>query len=385
MGYRDMDTDKDGQGSPSWMIKSLRIGAALGLAAGLTLVGPGCDSGSSGNESGQTESEQTNGADEDKADKAGGGDEAESSGQGDQKAAGGESGGDESDDSTSDDSAAGTAEREEGAGAEDSGGPKPWEPEAGDSEKTPVGELSDGTDAQMKLLQKAKEAFMANRPADARPHFEELTETGPFSGPQASAYIALGQLYIDNGEEKKAVELLSGVPEKGNKIVELRLIRARAHAGLKNFEKAIVEYETLIRMQPSYVFAYPALGQLYAEAGKEEKAGQLYMAYESKVHSMAATLEDPENSKPFERVNILDVFSVLEDERAQQAVLTALEDPEYPVRAKAARTAGQMGLKDAKSTLQEMAKNDENQEVRMAAKRALAMVEQGGTQGAPMP
>jgi tetratricopeptide (TPR) repeat protein len=240
---------------------------------------------------------------------------------------------------------------------------------SGESEEA---ELPPGTEEQQKLLAKAKTSFLKDDFEAAEPIFKKVTETGPLTGTQASAYIALGQIYVEQGEPQKAIDLLELVPEKGKEVVELRLVLARAYADAEEFREAVDEYEALLELQPNYLFAYPPLGSIYVKRGEKKKAAKLYRRYENRLHEMSTAVENPGQSKTVERLNILDIFASSNDERVVKAVTAALEDPKPRVRAKAAKTAAAIKAVGARSKLEEMAKGDSSEYVRKQAKRAAA-------------
>lgn len=259
----------------------------------------------------------------------------------------------------------------EGGKSSDAESPSVADRSDGGAEGKTPGELPDGTDRQRRLLAEAKSAFLKNDLEEAEPLFEKVVEKGPMSGARASAYIALGQIYVQTDRADRAIELLESVPEPGPKVVELRLVSARAYKKAGRIEEAIGEYESVVELQPNYIFVYPTLGGLYAEQGEEKKAAEIYLDYENRLESMARAVENPEDSTPVDRVNALDFFSAIDDERAEEAVENALEDPVPDVRAKAAQTAAAMRIGSAKSKLEEMVEADESEGVRTAASAAL--------------
>jgi tetratricopeptide (TPR) repeat protein len=241
-----------------------------------------------------------------------------------------------------------------------------------------AGDLSSGTNKQRQILAKAKRAFMNGSMSDAEPHFETLVDTGPFSGPKASAFIALSQIYINSGRPEQAIELLKRVPATGEEVVEVHLVRARAFGQAGNKKEAIEEYEHLIEMQPNYLFVYSSLGALYEQAGRQEKSKQLYKTYEKRLKSMFDTVTKPEQSKAIARMNTLDILALVDDKRAREAARKGLQDPEPKVRAKAAQTLYQMKATSARSDLEKVAEHDSNKRVREAARTALQRLSSKG-------
>jgi HEAT repeat protein len=98
---------------------------------------------------------------------------------------------------------------------------------------------------------------------------------------------------------------------------------------------------------------------------------------------MAGQLEDPEEVSPQMRLHIVDVFSMVDDERAARALLEALDDPAPPVRRAAAMTLGQLQVAEAREPLAALERDDPSYQVRMAARTALQNLE--GVESPPKP
>ena len=235
--------------------------------------------------------------------------------------------------------------------------------------------LKPGTPRQKKLLSKAKKSFLVDDLEKAEPRFEKVIDTGPMTGTKASAYVALAQIYIQSNRPQEAIDLLNTMPEPGDEVVEARMVLARAYASADENKEAIDEYEAVIELQPNYIFVYPTLGGLYNEVGEKKKAAKLFLRYENKLESLSSALENPDSATLTNRINILDIFSAVRDERAVDAVEASLEDPSARVRSKAAKTAADIEAVSLKSTLKKMAKEDSNEHVRRAVKAALQRLE----------
>lgn len=239
------------------------------------------------------------------------------------------------------------------------------------SEGTQSNELGEGTETQRNKLAKAKTYFMNDQLEEAEPLFEEVVDGGPMSGPRVSAYIALGQIYLQTDRPKQAVDMLESMPPPGENVVEARLVVARAHAQQENTEEAIREFEHVTELQPNYVFAYPVLGSLYARTGRDKKAAETYLKYENRLETMATVLESPDEHGVADRLNILDFLSGVNDERAAEAVRQALADPDPRVRARAAKMTGTMRIVAATQRLEELAASDSVRRVRQRAEASL--------------
>lgn len=254
-------------------------------------------------------------------------------------------------------------------------------PELESGEGKSPDELGEGTERQRELLSEAKSHFMEDDLEAAEPLFEKVVESDEMSGPRVSAYIALGQIYLKTDRSDRAVELLESMPPPGEKVVEARLVVARALARKGDEEGAIEEYERITDLQPNYVFVYPVLGSLYVRTGEEKKAAETYLTYENRLETMARALEAPEETGVADRLNLLDFLSAVNDERAVEAVREALDDPDPRVRARAAEVAGTMKIVSAEDRLRERSEEDPSEGVRDAARSALEKLE--GLDGAP--
>ncbi|MFB6263796.1 MAG: tetratricopeptide repeat protein [Bradymonadaceae bacterium] len=238
--------------------------------------------------------------------------------------------------------------------------------------------LPEGTDKQLQLLAEAKKRFLKGGYKSAKSVFEKVVETGPFTGPQASAFTALAQIHIESGRPQAAVDLLKRVPERGEKLPHIHLIRARAYADLETFDRAIAEFERVLEMRPDYVFVYPSLGALYKKTGQKKKADELYARYKREVRSLTQTATSSKASAG-ERMSALDLLSMTRDPKAIQAVVDALDAKPAKIRGKAISSVVQMNIRSARSKLKAIAKNDENKYVRQTARRALgALSSKGG-------
>ncbi len=239
--------------------------------------------------------------------------------------------------------------------------------------------LGEGTEVQRRLMANAKKAFLTEDIERAEELFSALVKTEPVSGPQVSGAIALAQIYNETDRPQKAIELYDRLAERVDDLPEVQLVIARAFAQQGESTRAIGAYKKLLEIQPDYVFALLELGKLYSEAGREEEATKAFYKYEKKIYALAKKLEDPE-TKPAERVHILDVFSLVSDDRASEAVVKAIGAKEPMVRQKAAVVLGETGAGEAKKVLEHASINDPHLGVRMAAKDALKRLEKMGTE-----
>lgn len=235
-------------------------------------------------------------------------------------------------------------------------------------------DLGEGTQEQKNLLAEAKQAFLTNETDKAEEAFKKLVDTEPVSGPQVSGVIALAQLYIESGRADKAMELYEDLPDKAAQLAELQLVVARSLGEQGKYEEAIEMYERLLENKPDFIFALVELGNAYAEAGDEDRGAKALARYEKRVQQFSETLESEETGEE-KRLYLLDVFSLLNDARANQAVAEALDNGSPPVRAKAARVLAQTGAVETREDLEKAAEEDPEREVQTAAEQALEELE----------
>ena len=150
----------------------------------------------------------------------------------------------------------------------------------------------------------------------------------------------------------------------------------RIHRDRGRLDEAIAAYERTLEIQPLYVFLWVELGQLRAQQGDTEASAQAMLTYERKVYALAKELGATEQTALADRLQIIDVFSLVEDDRATQALLEVLrEDPAFEARAAAARALGDVQSVAARPTLETIAASDPSDRVRAAARAALQKLE----------
>lgn len=251
--------------------------------------------------------------------------------------------------------------------------PAPTLEEPEQKERDPLGP---GTEEQQQLLVRAKAAYLNNQLSRAEPIFRQLAESSPVSSPQVSAAIALGDIYTATNRESKALELYGRLLERTGPLPEVYLVLGRTHVKQGRTEEAIAAYEKALEAQPLYLFLYVELGQLHAQRGDNEKSARALLEYERKVYALAKEVKDFENTPLEERLNIIDVFSLIEDDKGTQTLLEVLaRDPDFEARAAAARTLGEVRAVSARPALEAVLANDASDEVRAAARASLKKLE----------
>ncbi len=239
-----------------------------------------------------------------------------------------------------------------------------------------TGPLKQGTQAQQNALAKAKVFYLKGELEDAEVLFEALTRSLPISSEVVSAGIALGDIYSKQGRGDEAIELYDYVLERAPNVPEVHLVVGRAHASASRRELAIESYRKALEIQPSYLFLWVELGQLHAARGEQEESAKAFVRYEQEIARLSKILKGGDEEAIEDRIEIVDIFSFVEDERAIQALTHALNtDPEESVRARAAHALADSYAVSARADLERARAKDPSSAVRGAAVAALRDLE----------
>lgn len=123
--------------------------------------------------------------------------------------------------------------------------------------------------------------------------------------------------------------------------------------------------------------AVPALVKLFHTPGRRE--GDTIHEHKARRGRAFADRSQPANASVALRLAVVKALSVLVDPRALDAILAALEDPIWEVRAQAAHCASQLGSTDAIPRLESLL-HDEHWWVRFHAAEALFKLGEAGVQ-----
>jgi len=116
-------------------------------------------------------------------------------------------------------------------------------------------------------------AYHGDRPDLAVRYFDRTVELKPAFLP---GYLSLGRLYLARFEWEPAIEVADRAEKAGQKTPAITYLRAQAHDGLDDVEKAVKAYQQVIEADPKSVAAMVALGRLYERMGQPNKARQEY-------------------------------------------------------------------------------------------------------------
>lgn len=234
-----------------------------------------------------------------------------------------------------------------------------------------IADLPPGTADQSSKLLEGRKAFLNDRYEEAADVFEQLAFDEPITADTISAAVALGQIHIETGRPEEALELFDRLEDHVREVPEVLLVLARTYEQLDEPRRAVNAYERAFEAKPDYIFILPEMAEILVREGKKERAGEVLVDYEAYVVELSEHLEDPDETTVEERVYIADVFALLSDERAHEALEQALDDPSERVRTQAAIALGEGAAFDARDVLEEVATEDESESVRQAARQAL--------------
>lgn len=232
------------------------------------------------------------------------------------------------------------------------------------------GELGEGTQEQQTLLIQAKTAFLTDDYETAEGFFQHLANSEPMSGPTVTAALALGQIFIESDRKAQALELYKSLVEDVPDVAEVHLVVARAYASVGESTAAMRAFEKTLKLQPDFVFIHAELGNLFLQAGRNDDATAQFLKYEQRIYAMAKALETPETPDT-ERLQIVESFGLIADDRATQATVAALTDNHPQIRLTAAATLGELNVTAALDALQKMAIEDPDMQVRMTARASV--------------
>ena len=248
-------------------------------------------------------------------------------------------------------------------------------PDATAPSAAPAPGLTAPTAAQRDLLARAKVFLLAEDLAHAEPLFEELSETGPWSGERVSGAIALGDIYLQTGRPELALELYEGLLKQTPDLPEVHLVVGRALAQMGKQEEAILVLRRVLELQPLYLFVWVELGGLYQAMGKAQQSSEALLEYERKLYAMAKELESPLTPLAA-RLNGIEAFGMLEDDKATQTLVRIMRAaPEPQVRQAAAIALADARAIEALADLRAVAKGDQNQGVKAAALQSVGELE----------
>lgn len=207
---------------------------------------------------------------------------------------------------------------------------KPYDPPPGESPDA----LNEGTPEQLLALDGANKALARGDRVAALGGFIEAFD-GPPTGAAISAGLAAAELHEAEGRADEAAAIYSRLLQMAPEMAEVHFTAGRFYSAQGKPKQAIAELERTIALQADFLPAYPMLGGVLAATGKKTRAAELMLTYETRLKGLLDRLVDPALGA-HHKVPIIDVFALIEDDRATRALITAVGDPSMHVRLAAA-------------------------------------------------
>ncbi len=244
--------------------------------------------------------------------------------------------------------------------------------EEGGPHQPAVEGLPEGTQEQRQQFTEARHAFLMDDQERAEELFEDIAFADPMTHDSLSAAIALSQIYVETGRGDQAVELFGRLEDRVSELPEVLLVLARAYGEMGHAREAISAYEKAYEQNPDYIFILPEVGEILLEEGQEEEASEVLLEYERKLEEMALLLEGGEETEDRQRYFVAEILALLNDDRAHQALMAALDDPLDEIRHEAIVGLREMRVIEARDELEQVAIHDESAAIRELAREALA-------------
>ena len=150
------------------------------------------------------------------------------------------------------------------------------------------------------------------------------------------------------------------------------MVVAREYRGMEKYAEAVAAYERAVELQPLYLFLLVELGQLYQRMGQSKKSADALLRYERRLYAAANEVTSSETA-PVDRANIIDAFSLIEDDKVTMTLVAVLQkDDEPTLRARAARALSEVRATSARAALKAASETDPADTVRVAAREAFA-------------
>ena len=180
-----------------------------------------------------------------------------------------------------------------------------------------------------------------------------MSDTEPMSELKASSMLLLSELYIEEGQVSRAMEVLLGLRQDAPEFAELEFIIGRTFMEQGALPDAEEAFRNAIRLNPDFLRSYVSLGSMLASQDNADEAAEIFLAYERVVYRMADVLES--DAPVDEKLLVIDQLSLsLPDDRLSRALERALDDDSLAVRAAAVTALGYVGTLDAVPALEAM-------------------------------
>lgn len=237
------------------------------------------------------------------------------------------------------------------------------------AEAQPAAHLGEATLDQAQALERANAALDQG---DVRAAVQALEEVvaGPPSAARTSALLALAHT-LESTDPAAAGRWYGRLLAEAPDVPEAHFAAGRFRAGHDDVKGAMAAFRDALTLQPDLLPVYPLLGALLVQSGAKDEAAALYLTYERRLEAL--TLRVQGATTPMgEKLPVIELFGLLDDERAQTALTALLEDPLPEIRVAAASALAEAGEPESLSAIAKAAVAEKDGVARQLLTQVLA-------------
>lgn len=201
-----------------------------------------------------------------------------------------------------------------------------------------------------------------------------MMETPENSGMRASAMALLAELYYQEREPDRAVDILSRLVVESPPVGEFHFVLGRILGELSRFEEAETHLREAIEIRPQLLQAYIYLGSVLYATGQDAAAEPVYLSYEQALTDMLTIAADREQPLSL-RLEILEMLSVaMPDDRLTAAMVGLLSPDDFTVSVAAVRVLGEAGTPVGIPAMEAFADSAEREQVSTFVRNAISAI-----------
>lgn len=189
--------------------------------------------------------------------------------------------------------------------------------------------LSAGTGEQLLGLDEAAQALAQGDLGKAEARYRAVLD-GPASGAAVSAGLAAAQL-LETDAPDRADALYRRVLAIAPDMPEVHFAASRFYGSQRDTARALRHLARAVEVEPDFLPAYPLLGGLLVQAGRQDEAATRMVAYEQRLNGLLRRLAQAQRAVG-ERVGIIELLGYLDDERATEGLVARLADEAPEIR-----------------------------------------------------
>lgn len=202
-----------------------------------------------------------------------------------------------------------------------------------------------------------------------------LMETPEKSGLRASGLILLAELYYQEGNGVRGIEILEQTIAESPPVGEFHFTLGRMFGELQRFTEAETQLRRAIELRPELLQSYIYLGSTLIAAGRAEDAGPVYAQYEAALAEMLRLVANTDTPMDL-RLNIMELLTLANpDDSITATMVSLLSSPELAISATAVQVLGIIGTAEAVPALQSFSQQTAQPELSDFALQAIAQIQ----------